>query len=206
MFSILKTKFKLQRSRDVVAVGNPSTSFDSRKLQNEIETLNKMRLNYGTDWLLSSSNLIEAKNSLGVSPSASKTQQDQPESEAPKETTTTTTNSDDKNMETERTGVIVESFPVYRSIEFSVLDLKSKPPETATSEPDDETKTICLLAISERCLIEKDETNSSVLCLNDLANLSQIDLSLDSMYTYNNYFRSLSKYNKNFNYKGTIIK
>lgn len=139
-----------------------------------------MRLNYGTDWLLSSSNLIEAKNSPGVSPSASKTQQDQPEPEAPKETTTT--NSDDKNMETERTGAIVESFPVYRSIEFSVLDLKTKPPETTTSEPDEETKTICLLAISERCLIEKDETNSSVLFLNDLANLSQIDLSLDSMY------------------------
>ena len=41
---------------------------------------------------------------------------------------------------------------------------------------EDESKTICILSLSEKYLIERDEANSSVLCVNEFVQLSEIKL------------------------------
>lgn len=182
----------MNRPKDV-----SSTSFDSRKLQSEIENMKKMRQNYGTDWLLSTSSLLEK------APQQSKSKDKQ------STTTTTTTNAsstghscnnkpsqiidenaddDDDHELAARVGTILESFAVYRSIEFSVLDLMSSEPDgdqheaVGSSADEDATRTVCILSIGERCLVEKDEANAKVLCLNEIANLSDIKLSIDSKF------------------------
>lgn len=171
----------MNRPKDI-----PSTSFDSRKLQSEIENMKKMRQNYGTDWLLSTSSLLEKapqqskskdKQSTNATGQSSNNKPNQMNEE----------NDDDDELAT-RVGNILESFAVYRSIEFSVLDLMSSEPgedhqEAAGSSADEDvTRTVCILSIGERCLVEKDEANAKVLCLNEIANLSDIKLNIDSKF------------------------
>lgn len=151
-----------------------------------------MRQNYGTDWLLSTSSLI---NEASRPPDHDQEQDKSPQPEAVV-VTSVKLDADSKataELDMNRIGKIVESFAAYRYIEFSILDLNVSERQgerqmqqgdehslRRCDDEEDETKTICILSVSERCLVEKDETNSTVLCINEIANLSDIKFSTDS--------------------------
>lgn len=162
-------------------MSKPSSSFDSRQLQNEIETIKKMRQNYGTDWLLSTANLFE-KPMSETTPPADK------EASAPKRGNERMNELLDEKAAAEneiQVDDIVESFPVYRSIEFSVLDLNTGSVNENGNESgsgENSTKNVCILSVSEKYLVEKDETNSNNLYINEIAKLEHIKLIVDSKY------------------------
>lgn len=151
-------------------------SFDSRQLQSEIENIKKMRQNYGAEWLLSTSSLLIPATTTTVSGSKAKSTSNESERTGKEPESTVVNEISDSE---ERTGSIIDSFAVYRSIEFSVLDLNmgDQDERKGALEEDNQTKTICILSVTENCLVEKDETNSSVLCFNEIANLSDIKTS-----------------------------
>lgn len=151
-----------------------------------------MRQNYGTDWLLSTSNLIEgAQSSIANETGREKSKIENNCGGGSGGVEKILESNQDRQKADDLSELIIESFAVYRSIEFSVLDLNSheqrdqRNGSAASNHYDDDddensTKTICILSVGEKCLIEKDETNSSVLCLNELVNLSDIKLSTES--------------------------
>ena len=178
--------------------GAVATSFDSRQLQDEIEHLKQMRQNYGTDWLLSTPNLIvkNIQDSDAETTSSSSLPTKDPR----------TANSGGFAAGLSEAGV-VESFAVYRSIEFSILGMnlggdggrkkggarprRRSPPrdkddeeevDTEEEDPaevvDEEGKSMCILSVTEKCLVEKDETNTDVHCINELAALNEIRISI----------------------------
>lgn len=175
--------------------------------------MKKMRQNYGTDWLLSSSSLLEKPPTTDTSQHSSKAMSSSSITEIvsssegrPSNNTKASSDDDDST----RIGNIIESFAVYRSIEFSVLDLASAKTNDDQEEnninngdevDEDATRTVCIFSIGERCLVEKDEANSTVFCVNEIANLSDIKLATDSKFvsyltysTSNNLLLLLMKY------------
>lgn len=154
-----------------------ASSFDSRVLQSEIENLKKMRQNYGPDWLLSMPNLIERDDS--------KKQQVPQQVVRPKLSNAEMPSASLSSKLDEMS--VIESFAVYRSVEIAILDLtvsedvkKFSAAESVDEENggegevEDEGRTLCILSLNETYLIEKDEANSSLLCVNEFVQLSEI--------------------------------
>lgn len=152
-----------------------SSSFDSNKVQNELANLKKMRQNYGTDWLLSTQTYLPKLATANTNNSNTQ------EANLSKKDDTSIKNNDDINM-----GIVIESFAVYRSIEASILDLNNfgeKADQARYNDADgesenDTTRSICILNLTDEYLIEKDETNSNLLCFNrftDLADMSILE-------------------------------
>lgn len=123
------------------------SEYESNNLQIEIETMKQMRQNYGTDWLLSTPNLIAAKPSLI----------EEPQIEVYKSETNLDL-LDQKVLEN-----VTDPFVVYKflNVDDSLQDSEAK-------------KTCVLLSLNDIYLIEKDETNTDFLDLEELAHLEQI--------------------------------
>lgn len=145
--------------------------YDSSKLQSELENLKKMRQNYGTEWLISTPSFVEITKLMP----------------AQRVVTEQTTNSTNENKQKEDSEIppslpvedteqgVVESFAVYKSV------LSNSSPMVVNFELDLEeeasSKTImCFLTITERQLIEKDETNTQRIGANELSDLESIEI------------------------------
>lgn len=129
---------------------NLSMDYDSGKLQSEIENLKKMRQNYGTDWLLSTPNLVLNDIRQGFGIGKEKMMLDDLETCIAKT----------ESLDIEDNLRVIESFPVY-----------------CIGEEGEET-CLCILSIDEKHLIERDEANKKLLSLNEISNLADIiDLS-----------------------------
>ncbi len=142
--------------------------YESDKLQVEIENLKRMRQDYGTDWLLSTPNLLVNRI------------------ETLKENTDETVNIEsssecvasavEKDLETKLADSnIIESFVVYRMIcvgDENIVDLN------------DLIIKICIVSLNDKYLIEKDETDTEFLSVNQLADITDIKIAKQEWETY----------------------
>ena len=135
------------------------TEYDPNKLQVEIENLKKMRQNYGTDWLLSTPNLIanvkipEKLNAKKSEINPASIRADQASDYLNKLTIDET----------------IESYVVYKLVEFVFSN-------SETDKQEEDNLELCILSLNERCVIERDETNTDVLALNEFINLEDIQV------------------------------
>lgn len=157
------------------------TDYDPSKLQKEIENLKKMRQNYGTEWLLSAPTLATAQTVASTSLSFKSGNLN--DSYQLKEETETELSKEMKNSSSDlkqfmKTCSIIESFPVYRSI------------QSDSDEAD--AQILSILSLNEKYLIEKDETNQLVLFSNEYAQLDDIQFKPENMYDFHNLFSRLN--------------
>jgi len=146
------------------------TDYDPSKLQKEIENLKKMRQNYGTEWLLSAPTLAPGQTVASTSFNFKSNLND---SYQLKEETETELNKEKNNSSSDlkqflKSCPIIESFPVYRSIQ---------------SDSDEcDAQILSILSLNEKYLIEKDETNQLVLFSSEYVQLDDIQFKPDNMY------------------------
>ena len=118
-----------------------------------------MRQNYGTDWLLSTPNLItnlkipEKLNAKKSEINPTSIRADQASDYLNKLTIDET----------------IESYVVYKLIEFVFSNGE-------TDKQEEDNLELCILSLNERCIIERDETNTDVLALNEFINLEDIEV------------------------------
>lgn len=138
------------------------TSYDPQKLQQELENLKKMRQNYGTDWLLSAPSMNSREPNKKAENGSNEI---------------SITSSMDSSSITDKSNVyineissdqidklrIIESYAVYVTA-LSCLD---------DNKPINE-KNLCILSITDKYLIEKDETNSNVISVCEFNDLNEI--------------------------------
>ena len=140
------------------------SSADYKKLQKEIESMKRMRQNYGIDWLLSTpklnTNLLNVKE-LGKNENIDIVN---PESDSNNRATI----GSDKESELYTP---IESYVIYRSLENDdTNDLENLI-----------HKELSIVSMSDRCLLEKDETNTALLFVDEFSNMEDIQLTrLDS--------------------------
>ena len=179
--------------------------YDSSKLQTELENLKKMRQSYGTDWLLSTPSLLEinkqllnekisSANSENKKRSLTLLNKDTDAAKVTKSSSSSLTKltlNVNKQLE-DKEIQILESFAVYRSVQskFSTnntninfeLDFDVRSSSSKASHSDDghanQGVSLCILSLSEKFLIEKDEINTNVLSINEYINLESIDVML----------------------------
>jgi hypothetical protein len=139
------------------------TDYDPSKLQKEIENLKKMRQNYGTEWLLSAPTLATAQPVASTSLNFKSTLNDsyQLKEETENELSKENANSSTDLKQLMKTCSIIESFPVYRSVQ-------------SHSGECDQAQVLSILSLNEKYLIEKDETNQLVLFSAEYAQLDDI--------------------------------
>ena len=133
------------------------TQYESSKLQNELDTMKRMRQNHGDDWLLSTPNLVikstqEVK--LNYIEDVFKTKSSIDKNILPIDKTLS------KDLED-----IIESFVVYRFIEDND-EPNDKMKKTVTTD-----KKMCILSLSTKSLIEKDESNTIIFNLNEYSDI-----------------------------------
>ena len=173
--------------------------YDSSKLQTELENLKKLRQNYGTDWLLSTPSLIEINKQLLNEKIANKLDKHNNLNPPPRieiskeEKSAATTSSSISKLATfdemqnriqlvESELNVLESFAVYLSIQTKTLLEKN---DNFELEPDAKNNDsgeglsnacLCIISLSDKYLIEKDETNSDTLHVSEYASMESIDL------------------------------
>lgn len=135
-----------------------SNDYESTKLQSEIENMKKMRTNYGTDWLLSTPNLLGVALKSPNMPK--KNSQDRflfkkEKSLDRKEESSHNLTDEEENLS------VLETFAVYRSFDLD--------------QSLEENQCLCILCVNDRYLIEKDETNSKILSLIEYSKLGDIE-------------------------------
>ena len=116
-----------------------------------------MRQNYGTDWLLSTPNLILNNNATIIS---NKKNEVSNLAVNPKETTKYTNKYNNIEIKNE-----IETFAVYRSI-----------CDTNSGDFIIDDKKLCILSLNDKYLIERDETNTEILNLEEISLLNVINL------------------------------
>lgn len=131
------------------------------KLQNELEYYKVMRQKYGTGWLSVLPN--DSNNEQGI-----KVKSDEKLHEiVQNEINLDKIQLNDSNLN------IMETYLVYKKVDISQIDQFLN-----TQTFDDEDTSVSILCLDERYLIEKDETNSTILAKYEYSNLSEIlDLS-----------------------------
>lgn len=156
--------------RDSLPVVN--NEYESDKLQSEIENMKKMRQNYGTDWLLSAPNLqignvseTDAKSNKHNNDNDSDLSSIEPIDEKPEDDIDLDTRQQpNPNSLRHSISNIVESFVVYRIT------------STQADGNNSERTEICVVSLSDTCLIEKDELNAEILAINYLLELADIEI------------------------------
>lgn len=163
---------KMHQSETVRFSISQGTDYDPNKLQKEIESLKKMRQNYGTEWLLSAPTLATSQTVASTSLNFKSNLND---SYQLKEETENELNKETKNSSSDlkqfiKTCSIIESFPVYRSI------------QSDSGECD--AQILSILSLNEKYIIEKDETNQLILFSNEYAQLDDIQFKPENMYDF----------------------
>jgi len=151
-------------------VGSFTADYESKKLQTEIENLKKMRLNYGTDWLLSTPKLI-------VNEQATEVVEPVDDNTAPIECDK---NIDDNGFESnsgQSSINILDSFVVYRSEFRNAIGL-NRDLSGGHDNNNDKLK-VCIISLSESSVIEKDEFNIEVLSIRHLSEVCDIKIVRD---------------------------
>ncbi len=142
--------------KEMQLIGSFTADYESTKLQTEIENLKKMRLNYGTDWLLSTPKLqVNEQPVVAVGEKSSEDSVAGVEQEVGGESGSGRSSISN----------IVDSFVVYRS-------------EIGKKSGDEGVK-MCILSLSESSVIEKDELNAEVLSVTQLAEVCDIVIAGD---------------------------
>ena len=134
-----------------------SKSYESKTLQNDIENLKKLRLNYGTDWLLTSPELKNSFKETIKSPPGYEKKFDNKSNLSEEKSFNRVSSSSKIGPETNN---ILDSFVIYRAF-------------ADKEESDDE---VIILTLSESFLIEKDELNVKYLFSDLYTNLENIQL------------------------------
>ena len=135
--------------------------YESNKLQIEIENLKRMRQDYGTDWLLSTPNLIIKSN-------PKENTSDIKEAQFTADSTNGSNKTEEENIQNKLEILhVIDSFVVYRTLcENSDSDMDST----------DLVTKVCILSLNESFLIEKDETDTEFLSINAFADFTDINI------------------------------
>jgi hypothetical protein len=175
------------------SIGN----YEPSKLQDELENLKKMRQNYGTDWLLSTPSLLDInKQLLNEKMSGNniiEESKDEVGSSVSNNIEVVVTGPDVKEIVLDTDIQIVEAYAVYRSMQSKAsennnsatnfeLEFDEAKSDKNSSIAGDDAHNVCLciISLSEKLFIEKDETNTTVISANEFASLEDIILLLNS--------------------------
>lgn len=130
--------------------------YDPNNLQKELDNLKKMRQNYGTEWLLSAPSFVSAS----MKKSSSFLNRNNAELTSPKLASLDSSSQLAAQVDDQYLHETIESFAVYK-----IQDIGQASIEKAD-------KKLCILSLNAKLLVERDETNVTLLNVKELANLS----------------------------------
>jgi hypothetical protein len=148
-----------------------SNHYDPNKLKLEIEMMKKMRQSYGTDWLLSTSNLNSNSSNMNNSLNLVFSSKTSIQANSNKLMLNTLDDNKQNKLSIDDINNVIDSYAVYRSIEPISNNLNDQADNAL-----DLSIIICILSLTDLYMVEKDETNLELLSINKYTDLSDIKI------------------------------